>query len=131
MISEHRFHELKEDKIHYAYVCVEIKLNTGYTACSNTFMETEFDNIPSSWIMAALEGIIEAAEMSVNKGLINNLVVRLINLNGAEQETNIELIKCAAINAVWKVLAPQNKPLKIAYSNKTWCIEYPPLGVAS
>jgi|GEM_PF-6010423 len=83
------------------------------------------------WLSSAVDGIMEVSDKIMELGIYNNIVIRLISVNGIEGLTTNDMIKATATNAVWKALIPIKFPLKFAFINHLWNIEYPTLSLSA
>ncbi len=131
MVSEHKHYCKMKGKVHYAYVCVEIKLNTSSSTFTRIVIDCHNDEIPMPWLSSAVDGIIEVSDKIVGMGMYNNIIIKLLSVNGIEELTNEDTVRVTATNAIWKALMPRKFPLKLAFINHLWNIEYPALRVVN
>lgn len=131
MVSEHKHYCKSNGKVHYAYVCVEIKLNTSSSKFTRIAIDCHKDKIPMPWLSSAVDGIMEVSDRIMGMGMYQNMIVRLISVNGLEDLTTDDMVRVTASNALWKALMPRKFPLKLAFINHLWNIEYPTLRLAT
>jgi len=131
MVSEHKHYCRTHGKVHYAYVCVEIKLNTSSSQFTRIMIDCHKDGIPTPWLSSAVDGIMEVADKIMDMGMYQNIIINLVSVNGIEELTTEDIVRATASNAIWKALMPRKFPLKLAFINHLWNIEYPTLRLAT
>lgn len=131
MVSEHKHFSKIHGKVHYAYVCVEIKLNTSSSKFTRIAVDCHNDDIPTTWLSSAVDGLMEVSDKIMEMGMYQNIVIKLISVNGMEEITTEDIVHATASNAIWKALMPRKFPLKFALINHLWNIEYPTLRLAT